>query len=438
VQLGEHSGGLTDVDLDSAEAILAAPYFLQSTQCFGRASKPRSHWLYTSELWRTEDNAAIQFKFTSGRGKERVEKMVLELRIGGGGRGAQTVFPGSVHESGEEITWAEELPVAKADGADLKRRCARAAAAALMAANFPAKGARHDAGLTIGGFLFRCGFSRPDVGVFAEAVTVASGQGREKVRDVRKAASEAWDVGKKGGEARGFPILAETFGEDVAKCVAKWLDYQGGDADRRAPESEPFYQDSPHDYAPSEAQWEEPKPIPDGLPPVSYFETDFLPGAIGAWVLDIADRMQCPVDFVAIPAIAALGSVLGCKIGMRPKQRSDWTVIPNIWGMVIGTPGAMKSPAIGEALKPLRRIEAKACDTYKTAKEHYERETEIFKMMDDDAKSKARKRGGLSLPRHMRMPDRLISPPSRRRDATLRATLPMKSSGSCSRTTPLA
>jgi Bifunctional DNA primase/polymerase, N-terminal len=58
IKLGEPSGGLADVDLDCAEAIAAAPYFLPRTLCFGRASKPRSHWLYQSDLWQTEDNSA--------------------------------------------------------------------------------------------------------------------------------------------------------------------------------------------------------------------------------------------------------------------------------------------------------------------------------------------------------------------------------------------
>ena len=94
----------------------------------------------------------------------------------------------------------------------------------------------------MGGFLFRCGFSRPDAELFVEAVTIASGQPREKVRDVRKAAGEAWDeANRPRGKARGFTALAETFGEDVAKCVAKWLGYQSSDADRRALDSEPFY-----------------------------------------------------------------------------------------------------------------------------------------------------------------------------------------------------
>ena len=115
-----------------------------------------------------------------------------------------------------------------AEGDNLKQRCARAASAALIAGYFPSKGARHDAGLTLGGFLSRCGFLRPDAELFAEAVTVASGQPMEKVKDVRKATREAWDeASRPGGKARGFPAFAETFGDDVANHVAKWLAYQG-------------------------------------------------------------------------------------------------------------------------------------------------------------------------------------------------------------------
>ena len=105
VRLGGLSGGLADVDLDTIEAIEAAPYFLPRTLCFGRPSSPRSHWLYQSDLSQTEDNAAIQFKFATGKGKDREDQMILELRIGGGDKAAQTVFPGSIHETGEPITW---------------------------------------------------------------------------------------------------------------------------------------------------------------------------------------------------------------------------------------------------------------------------------------------------------------------------------------------
>src|SRR6516165_9924585 len=51
VVLGASSGGLTDADLDSREAVAIAPYVLPPTGAlFGRASNRGSHWLYISNL----------------------------------------------------------------------------------------------------------------------------------------------------------------------------------------------------------------------------------------------------------------------------------------------------------------------------------------------------------------------------------------------------
>jgi hypothetical protein len=74
----------------------------------------------------------------------------------------------------------------------------------------------------------------------------------EKVKDVRKAAREAWDEGNRpGGNARGFPALAETFGDDVAKHVAKWLGFSGPRVDGHAAAS------SPSGTAAAAEQWTE-------------------------------------------------------------------------------------------------------------------------------------------------------------------------------------
>jgi hypothetical protein len=385
VQLGKASRGLADVDLDTLEATRVAPYFLEPTRCFGRASKPQSHWLYYSNLCEEEDKAAIQFKYATGKGTARSEQMILELRIGGGGKGAQTVFPGSTHESGEEIEWDSKGEISLAS-ADLKQRCARAAAAALLAANFPSKGARHDVGLTLGGLLFRCGVNRPDTELFAEAATTASGQGREKVQDVRKAARDAWDAAASpGGTARGYPALAETFGDDVAKKAADWLGYKG----QREANGHGYDGASPNMGA--ESSWSHPKPIPAGLPPVAPFEMDFLPTSISPWALDLADRKQCPLDYIGVSVLAALGAMIGRKVGIRPKQRDVWTVVPNAWAAIIGAPGAMKSPAIEDALKPMRKIEAEATKAFDKALANYENELKIYMAMEADALRDAKK-----------------------------------------------
>ena len=111
-------------------------------------------------------------------------------------------------------------------------------------------------------------------------------------------------------------------------------------------------------------EWPEPQPLPDGLARVDSFDLDMLPGRLCAWIGDIADRVQCPPDFVAVAAVAALGAVLGRKLAIRPQARTDWSEVANQWGLIIGRPGVLKSPAIEQALAPLRRLEATARERF--------------------------------------------------------------------------
>ena len=104
--------------------------------------------------------------------------------------------------------------------------------------------------------------------------------------------------------------------------------------------------------------WTEPVPLPDNLPPVMSFDADLLPEALRGWVMDIAHRMQCPPDFTAVGALVALSSLVGARAVVRPKARDDWRVVPNLWGLIVGRPGVMKSPALAQTLKPLERLEA--------------------------------------------------------------------------------
>ncbi|WP_294394334.1 YfjI family protein [uncultured Sphingomonas sp.] len=119
--------------------------------------------------------------------------------------------------------------------------------------------------------------------------------------------------------------------------------------------------------APVFTAWEKPEPLPSGLPPVALFDRDLLPDALRDWAMDIADRMQCPPDMVGATAMAAAGAVLGRKIGVRPQAQTDWTEWPNLWCCVVGRPGAMKSPAMSEALAPLKKLEVNARHVHDSA-----------------------------------------------------------------------
>jgi putative DNA primase/helicase len=140
-----------------------------------------------------------------------------------------------------------------------------------------------------------------------------------------------------------------------------------------------------------EIEWPEPAPLPDALPPVAPFDMAFLPEAIGPWVLDISDRMQCPPDYVGIPATVAMGSLIGRRVGVRPQAKTDWIEVGNLWGCIVGRPGMLKSPAMREALKPLNRIEAKAREANDEVRSDYEARLDLYKIQKEEAQKQARK-----------------------------------------------
>jgi hypothetical protein len=204
------------------EAIAVAPYILPPTQAiFGRPSKRNSHRLYVADLAAVVDSAVVQFK------DPRNKQMLVELRIGGGGRGAQTVFPGSLHPDGEPINWEKNGEPAAVDGDELTRKVRLVAASALMARYWPGEGRRHDAARVIGGFLTRAGQHRTQVKVCAEAIAKAADD--EEWKDRRTAAEDATIAYHGGKHTYGLNAMRETFGKDIAENVVEWLDYRGGD-----------------------------------------------------------------------------------------------------------------------------------------------------------------------------------------------------------------
>jgi putative DNA primase/helicase len=121
---------------------------------------------------------------------------------------------------------------------------------------------------------------------------------------------------------------------------------------------------TPQGVTGADEAWPTPEPVPTALSPVPAFDPALLPTSFAPWIADIAERAQCPIDFVAIAAVVAAGAVLGRQCTIRPKQHDDWTVVPNLWGVAIGRPGIMKSPALDEACRPLQRLVTEAHAVY--------------------------------------------------------------------------
>jgi putative DNA primase/helicase len=144
-------------------------------------------------------------------------------------------------------------------------------------------------------------------------------------------------------------------------------------------------------------EWPEPEPILGSLPEVEQFDPELLPAALRAWVTDIAERLQIPVDFPAATAIIELAGAIGRRALIQPKRFDDWEVVPNLWGGIVGRPGLMKSPCIRSVFRPLRKIEAAAIDVHKTTVEEFDRDLAAFEIRKNAWKARATqsaKKGG--------------------------------------------
>ena len=137
--------------------------------------------------------------------------------------------------------------------------------------------------------------------------------------------------------------------------------------------------------------WPDPCPLPESLLAVDSFSLDLMPEKLRPWVADITERMQCPPDFVAVSVMAGLGSLIGRKVVIRPQAQNDWQECANMWALVIGRPGLLKSPAMEEALRSLKRLSAKAEQAFKKAHLEYEVAANVANLRAKENKKKATK-----------------------------------------------
>jgi hypothetical protein len=141
VVLGQKSRDLADIDLDCAEAVALADFYLPGTEAiFGRVAKPNAHRLYIAQ--------GAQFKKFSDPLAPKDSKTILELRATGReGHAHQTLFPPSVAD-GQIREWAGVVIAPRVIGADQLRIAAAWLAIGCLVARYvgetPARQPRRD------------------------------------------------------------------------------------------------------------------------------------------------------------------------------------------------------------------------------------------------------------------------------------------------------
>ncbi len=334
ILLGEPSNGVVDIDLDVPEAVLLAPYLLNPTGWrFGRAGSPESHWLYKASPL----EPTARFQDPDGT-------VLVEHRS----TGAQTVFPPSVHESGELIWWAAFDRPATIDGKVLKRDVSRLAAATSLARNWPKPGGRQEAALALAGGLLRAAWDLEAVKIFIGAISKVAGDEESE----KRVSAAAYTKGKQiaGEPTTGWPKLAELLGQSVVDKVCRWLQIESSSGGVTVNESE--------------TGWPPLSPLPSVAPQVPALSPELIPEAFRRWLVDCSGRACIPLELAACPALVALGSVVGRTLGIRPRRWDDWLVVPNLWGAVVARSGALKSHAVGVGVNPVNRLANKAREKF--------------------------------------------------------------------------
>jgi putative DNA primase/helicase len=114
---------------------------------------------------------------------------------------------------------------------------------------------------------------------------------------------------------------------------------------------------------PAPKEWPTPRPLRTAAP-VPHLEPNMLPEALRPWLCDEAERACIPLEFVAVPALVALGAIIGRTVGIRPGERDNWTKAPNLWGAIVARPGQLKSHALEVGTRPLGKLSARAFAEY--------------------------------------------------------------------------
>jgi hypothetical protein len=212
VKLGEKSGGLVDIDLDDEHAVAIADETLAFAPSFGRAGNPRSH-----RLLRVRDPG----KTTKWQVKSSIG-MVLELRSSG----VQTVFPGSVHPSGEAIEWTDGEPgdLPERGYEEVVRLCRYTAFLAIVLRHYPKQGSRDEACMALSGVLLRMGLEPEHVDDLVRHLAQCAGDEEWQSRGKAQQTKGQLDA---DGPATGMPKLLELLGITDEVARRKMVEWAG-------------------------------------------------------------------------------------------------------------------------------------------------------------------------------------------------------------------
>src|SRR5262249_30630364 len=116
----------------------------------------------------------------------------------------------------------------------------------------------------------------------------------------------------------------------------------------------PFSSFGANASTPAPAPWPSLKSLPGELPPVMEFQESWLPDPLRRYAVDGARRLEIGLITITAAIWIAVAAAVGRRASIQPKVCDyEWRVTPNLWGLIIGRSGTMKSSTMRAAFRPL-------------------------------------------------------------------------------------
>ncbi len=356
VLLGEPSG-IVDLDLDAPEAArLAADLLPPTDSIFGRNGNPASHRLYAATI-----NGRSSAKFTAPAGDS-----LVEIRS----TGAQTIFPGSVHPSGDVVDWESNGEPQHVDLAVLETAARELAAACLLRRRYPESGSRHDFALGLAGGLLRAGWSVPRVERYIEVIAEAAGD--DEVEDRIRVVADTKAAIAAGEKATGWPSLAKLIdgSGEKEKYVNRVRQLLRADNTPRG-STQPRVLSTPTTSAPR--LW---RPFP----------VEMLPKPIREFVVEGSKATAVDVTMYVMPVLAVCAAAIGTTRRVRIKR--TWLEPSILWTVPVARSGQVKSPPFDDAVRPLKMRETQSLRDHEDVLLEHDRDIARWELANKAWKSK--------------------------------------------------
>ena len=341
--LGDRSGNLVDIDLDCEQAVTIARQLLPATGWVsGRQGNPRSHYWYI-----VDDLPKNVIKPYQDPAHEN--KKIVELRAAG-----QTIVAPSRHkETGEEVRWEVFDEPAHISFAELKRVVDVVAAATLVARCWPrGKANRHDLAMFIAGGLLRGGMSVEDTRTFFTAFLSATND--TEIRDRIKTVETTAERLATDEHVKGFPSLAQCWGEQVVAKIMSWLNC--GNSGNSGNHKE-------------KNKWADFIPF-TSVPDTEEFPIEVFPKPIQKLSQEISWTMNCPIDFPGVSILTLAGGALANSRHISISRTHSQSSCLNT--AIVGHPGTTKSHPLSLLSKPFDEAQEIYLDHWQDEIEEWE------------------------------------------------------------------